>query len=252
MLVHVSSVVPSSIRPSVWAIGDHTFQSQHRARWQPLHNGCWFYYQSTTGGGTPLFYCSPEPPPSVTHWWFHACRLQLTSTHRNKKHSFFLAFAVLHIQAPTRNRNRTLAYVETTSGRLLLHTNTHIQTRSFAHVLTHTNLGWLPSCASCFFHQHVFTGRGPLCLHYREAINRKASPGVWKLLFGGEPSWGVSPNHCVVQPLIKCSAKCQKERLLFLWMMFSGICARWNPRCPNLPTLMNFSQSFGALTTWLS
>lgn len=87
------------------------------------------------------------------------------------------------------NLNRTLTYVKTTSiySCTQTHSHAHIQTRSFTHVLTHTNLGWLPSCASCFFHQHVFTGRGPLCLHYREAINRKASPGVWKLLFGGNP-----------------------------------------------------------------
>lgn len=98
-----------------------------------------------------------------------------------------ISFYYSDIQAPTHNLNRTLTYVETTNKYLFLRANTHIETRSFTHVLTHTNLGWLPSCASCFFHQHVFTGRGPLCLHYREAINRKASPGVWKLLFGGNP-----------------------------------------------------------------
>lgn len=185
MLVYVSSVFLSSVCPSVWAIGDHTFQSQHHAQWQPLHNGCWFYYHSTTGGGTLLFYCSPQPPPSVTHWWFHTCRLQPTNKRRKIKCT--ISFYYSDIQAPTHNLNRTLTYVETTNKYLFLRANTHIETRSFTHVLTHTNLGWLPSCASCFFHQHVFTGRGPLCLHYREAINRKASPGVWKLLFGGNP-----------------------------------------------------------------
>ena len=34
--------------------------------------------------------------------------------------------------------------------------------------------------------------------------------------------------------------------------MFSGIHTRWSPQCPDLHTLMNFSQSYGALTTWLS
>lgn len=108
-----------------------------------------------------------------------------------KKHNFFSLTSVSYLQAPAHDLNRILAYVRTTNKYLFLHTtlysHTRIQTHSFTHVLAHTNLGWLPSCASCFFHQHVFTGRGPLCLHYREAINRKASPGVLKLLFGGIP-----------------------------------------------------------------
>ena len=34
----------------------------------------------------------------------------------------------------------------------------------------------------------------------------------WWVGGGGGASWGVSPNHCVLQPLIECSVKCQKKR----------------------------------------
>ena len=191
----------SSICPSVWAIGHHAFQSQPRAWWQSLHNGCWFYYHSTTGWRHPtVLLLTRAPALSQSLMVSHVHTLRPTNTHthtltlkgKNKTQNQFALLFISHIQAP-RGPDRALTYVGTTNvysctpTHTHTHTHTHIQTRSFAHVLTHTNLGWLPSCASCFFHQHVFTGRGPLCLHYREAINRKASPGVWKLLFG----WGV-------------------------------------------------------------
>lgn len=76
-----SRVLPSSVRPSVWAPGDRAFEARHHAQWQTLHNGCWFYYHSTTGGGDLLFYCSSRPPPSVADWWLLMCTLQLPNTH---------------------------------------------------------------------------------------------------------------------------------------------------------------------------
>lgn len=53
----------------------------------------------------------------------------------------------------------------------------------------------------------MFTGRGPLCLHYREAINRKSQPkgvkttvGRGGVMCGGG---GAGSNLSVFWPLIK-------------------------------------------------
>lgn len=124
--------------------------------------------------------------------------------------------------------------------------HTHTDTPIYWHAHTHTNLGWLPSCASCFFHQHVFTGRGPLCLHYREAINRKANPGVLKLLFGG----GTPLEEQTLITMVQCLTKFLKkrERINFylcvcvcVWLMFSEIHMCWSPQRPSRGSLMNFS-----------
>lgn len=171
------------------------------------------------------FYCSLEPPPPVSHSLMvsHTHTLAYKPTHTDNK-KVQLLFVFLYLSHVNTHSKPTVHSTLTDACRH----NTH--KHSFAHVLTHTNLGWLPSCASCFFHQHVFTGRGPLCLHYREAINRKGQPGGFKnYCLGREGGPEGSPNHQEIQPLIKCSAKCQKGSIIFLLMMFSGIYTTWSP-----------------------
>lgn len=52
--------------------------------------------------------------------------------------------------------------------------------------------------------------------------------GLQTIVSGGNPHEEVNPNHCVVQCLIKCSAKCHKERLVFVCVVADF----WNPHMP--------------------
>lgn len=165
----------STVCPSVRAIGAHAFQSQHCTYWQTLHNAFGFYYHNWWRHPTVLM-LPPNFAFSVTLWQFHACAHM---AYTNCTHVCLLA-ALFWLSFSTfiSNLNRPLTWVKTSDMYLFLFIKAHIHLPMCS--VTQT-WGWLPSCASCFFHQHVFTSRGPLCLHYREAINRKASPGVLKL-----------------------------------------------------------------------
>lgn len=119
---------------------------------------------------------------SVTCQQFHACACV---AYPKCTHLCLLAALFwLSFSTSISNLNRPLTWVKTSDMYLFFFIKTQTHTHTFIHLLMCSvtlTWGWLPSCASCFFHQHVFTSRGPLCLHYREAINRKVGPGVLKL-----------------------------------------------------------------------
>ena len=149
MPVHASSVLPSSICPSVWAIGDHAFQSQHQAQWQTLHNGWWFYYHSTTSRGTLLLLLTKAPacshPLMVSH--VHVMAYKHT---QQKRHSFFWLPSICHIQVPTHNLNlwHTVCKINKQPVYPCTHANGSTRTHTPKHTHIHTfRHAHLPMCS---------------------------------------------------------------------------------------------------------
>lgn len=152
----------SSVCPSVWDTGDHTFQS-HFNTFLVTFSWKWMLrLLSHHSEGSPLPCCfTVHSSPS----------LQLPIA------------GLKHTQWSQRVTNKEKAHWATSEYPNTTWHNKHpfLHTHSFRDAdlpACPLTLPWPPSCASCFFHQHVFTGGGPLCLHYGEAINRKADPRV--------------------------------------------------------------------------
>lgn len=87
-----------------------------------------FIITAQLGGGTPLFYCSPEPPPWVSHWWFHMCthygRQTHTHTQREKQKAESI-HTTLYLSHSSSTWPRSHPDICRNNKRLFLHANTH-------------------------------------------------------------------------------------------------------------------------------
>lgn len=133
---------------------------------------------------------------SLHNWWRHPAVPLLTSHSLMSLHWHNRVCEHACMQTKINKKHNSCLHQTSKLWNITENALQHMQKQLFwqTHSVRHANLlmcsltltwVWLPSCASCFFHQHVFTGRGPLCLHYREAINRKASPKGLKTTVGG-------------------------------------------------------------------